>query len=113
MSEGRCSVRLTRRYPAAPAEVWAALTEPESLRRWLGEADWAAVGAQARELEPGRRLVLDWGAPGEEPSVVRLELTADERGTTLVLDHSQIEEQVGMAYLQRWTTRLDRLERLP
>ena len=113
MSDGHCAVRLTRRYAAAPREVWAALTEPESLRRWLGEEEWSALGAQARELEPERLLVLDWGAPGEQPSLVRFELTADGDGTTLVLDHSLIEERLGMAYLQRWTTSLNQLERLP
>ncbi|MBA2385287.1 MAG: SRPBCC domain-containing protein [Actinobacteria bacterium] len=112
MNDARCSVRFTRRYPAAPSEVWAALTEPESLRRWLGEAEWAALGARARELEPERLLVLDWRAPGEEASLVRFELTADGDGTMLVLDHSLIEEQLGMAYTHRWTVSLDRLGRL-
>jgi uncharacterized protein YndB with AHSA1/START domain len=93
--------------------VWAALTEPDSLRRWFGEAEWARAGAHPRELEPERLLVLDWAAPGEESSLVRFELTADGDGTTLVLDHSLIEERHGMAYLQRWTTSLNRLERLP
>ncbi len=36
MSDRRVSVRLTRRYDAAQSDVWAALTEPGSLRRWLG-----------------------------------------------------------------------------
>jgi uncharacterized protein YndB with AHSA1/START domain len=34
-AEGHCAVRLTRRYPEPPAEVWEALTEPDSLARWL------------------------------------------------------------------------------
>ena len=112
VDSGRCSVRLTRRYAAAPSEVWAALTEPDSLRRWLGEPEWATVGAQTRELEPGRLLVLDWRPHGEELSVVRLELTPDGDGTVVVLDHSLIDERIGMAYTQRWTQRLDRLEHL-
>jgi len=35
MDPGHCELRLTRRYDATPAEVWAALTEPESLERRL------------------------------------------------------------------------------
>jgi uncharacterized protein YndB with AHSA1/START domain len=109
VSDGRCALRLTRRYAAAPAEVWAALTEPESLGRWLGEPEWARIDGHARELEPERLLVLDWRAPGEGPSLVRFELTADGDGTMLVLDHSLLEEHLGMAYAQRWSQRLDRL----
>jgi uncharacterized protein YndB with AHSA1/START domain len=113
VSAGHCAVRVTRRYAAAPAEVWAALTEPESLRRWLGDSDWARIGGHARESEPERLLVLEWRVPGEEPSLVRLELTADGDGTMLVLDHSVIEERLGMAYMRRWSQRLDRLEARP
>jgi uncharacterized protein YndB with AHSA1/START domain len=112
MGEGRCAVRLTRRFAAAPAEVWAALTEPESLRRWLGEGEWAQLGAQERESEPASLLVLDWRPAGENASLVRFELTADGDGTRLVLDHSLIDEVLGMAYVRRWTESLDRLERL-
>ena len=109
MSVGRCAVRVTRRYAAAPAEVWAALTEPDSLRRWLGDSEWARIGGHTREVEAERLLVLDWRAPGEEPSLVRFEIRADGDGTVLVLDHSLIEEQLGMVYMQVWSQRLDRL----
>jgi uncharacterized protein YndB with AHSA1/START domain len=90
--------------------VWAALTDPESLDRWLGGSEWARIGGRERELEQERLLVLDWRPPGEEPSLVRFELTADGDGTILVLDHSLIEDRLGMRYVQRWTQRLDRLE---
>jgi len=53
-------------------------------------------------------LELVWEGDGDG-SVVRFELTEDERGTVLVLDHSLIDEAVGKAYLQRWTNSLDRL----
>jgi uncharacterized protein YndB with AHSA1/START domain len=112
VGEDLCAVRLTRRFAAAPAEVWAALTESDSLRRWLGEGEWARLGAQERESEPERLLVLDWRPAGENASLVRLELTPDGDGTILVLDHSVIDEVLGMAYVQRWTESLDRLERL-
>jgi hypothetical protein len=52
-------------------------------------------------------LELVWEGDGDK-SVVRFELTEDERGTVLVLDHSLIEESVGMAFARRWTQALDR-----
>jgi uncharacterized protein YndB with AHSA1/START domain len=118
VASGRCSVRLTRRYAASPEEVWAALTEPDSLRRWLDpscELSLAAGGGfglgpiagRVRTLEPQRLLELDWDTNGD-PSVVRFELSTDGTETILVLDHDRIDESVGMTYMRRWTTALDR-----
>jgi uncharacterized protein YndB with AHSA1/START domain len=121
-------VRLTRRLGAPPGEVWATLTSPDSLSRWLarplrlelapGGRIELAVGSDGagrvvggvRRVEPGRLLELDWRGPGEDPSVVRFELSPDGDGTLLVLDHRLIEEPVGMAYISRWTRSLARLE---
>ena len=94
MSEGQCSVRLTRRYAATPAEVWSALTEPVSLARWLGEADWAEAGGSFRKVEPERVLELDWRPDGEDVSLVRFELSRDGDTTVLVLDHRLIEARL-------------------
>jgi uncharacterized protein YndB with AHSA1/START domain len=122
MDLGRCHLRLTRRYDATPAEVWAALTEKDSIGRWLarvvdveltpGGAFALANGIDARvvEVEPERMLELDWRVAGEEPSVVRFELRADERGgTVLALGHARIEAPLGMTYIARWSHALDRL----
>ena len=105
MSEGRCSVRLTRRYADAPAEVWKALTEPRSLARWLRPG----FELNPSEVEPGRVLELDWRPPGEVPSLVRIKLDPDGEGTVLVLDHSRIEALSGMAAIRFWTGTLSRL----
>jgi uncharacterized protein YndB with AHSA1/START domain len=103
---GRCSVRLTRRYPAPAAEVWAALTEPDSVRRWFGFSHDGLPG-RVHISRPNDLLELVWESDSNT-SLVRFELTEDERGTMLVLDHSLIEESVGMAYARRWTQALDR-----
>jgi uncharacterized protein YndB with AHSA1/START domain len=124
VDDGRCSLRLTRRYDATPDEVWDALTEPESLARWLAQPrdvelapggsfllefrDGGSIGGRIREVEPGRVLELDWTSAGEDTSVVRFELAAEGRGTVLVLDHRKIEAPVGMAYIRRWTGALER-----
>jgi uncharacterized protein YndB with AHSA1/START domain len=122
MDLGRCELRLTRRYDATPAEVWAALTDEDSIGRWLaGVVDVELVpggafvldnGVDARvvEVEPERVLELDWRVGGEEPSVVRFELEADERGgTVLALGHARIEASLGMTYISRWSRALDRI----
>ena len=36
--EEGAAVRFERRYDATPEEVWAAVTEPESIRRRVGSA---------------------------------------------------------------------------
>lgn len=104
---GFCEVRFTRRYEATPAEVWAALTEPESISRWLGP-----VPTEVRASEPERLLELDWLPPGDEPSVVRFELVATDDGTQLVLDHRRINAVQGMLYSERWMNTLLRLDEL-
>jgi uncharacterized protein YndB with AHSA1/START domain len=123
--EGTCEVRYTRYYRAAPDEVWAALTEPESLARWLaptGEValrrggpfelrlDGETMKGRVRAVEPSRLLELDWATGDEEPSIVRFELTPDRAGTLLVLDHRRIDARVGMRYMARWATHLERLD---
>ena len=82
-------------FPASPAEVWEALTEPERLEEWFasevsldarpgGEGvfrwgDGDERRAVIRELEPEERLVLDW----EDDGQVILELEEVDGGTRL------------------------------
>jgi uncharacterized protein YndB with AHSA1/START domain len=125
MDPGRCELRITRRYAATPAEVWAALTDPASIERWLatpvdvelapgGAFELAApsgrVDARVRELDPGRLLELDWRHAGEERSIVRFELRSEGEGTLLVLEHGRIEAPLGMRYISRWSAALHRLD---
>jgi uncharacterized protein YndB with AHSA1/START domain len=123
-----CELRFTRRYSAAPEEVWSALTEPESLRRWLAapvEIDLRSGGSfrlqlsdretmegRIRTVEPRRTLELDWARADEEPSVLRFELSRDGDGTVLVLDHRRIEAQLGMRYAAVWERRLLAFDRV-
>jgi uncharacterized protein YndB with AHSA1/START domain len=116
---GYCELRLTRTYHAAPEEVWATLTEPTSLARWLappgeielvdgGVFEVGAVRARVREIETERVLELDWQHADEDPSIVRFELRSVANGTQLVLDHRRVREPVGMKYMARWTVACDR-----
>ena len=83
-------------FPASPAEVWEALTEPERLEEWFAtevELDARPGGAgvfrwgdgeerraTVREATEEERLVLDWGDDGGE---VVLELEQVDGGTRL------------------------------
>lgn len=92
---------------AAPGEVFAAWTTPETMRRW-GVTDFTndpraggryrqetrvgdavhVVSGEYREWEPGRRLVMTWNyaGPGTQPShaLVTVELEDDGAGCTRV-----------------------------
>src|SRR5207237_9740871 len=68
-------------FPASPAEVWEALTEPERLEEWFAtevalDAQPGGIGvfrwgdgderrAVVREAEPAERLVPDWEDDGQ------------------------------------------------
>jgi uncharacterized protein YndB with AHSA1/START domain len=126
--DATCEVRFTRYYDAAPSAVWAALTEPESLARWLappGKIDLSAGGsfelrvrkdetiaARVRAVVPPRLLELDWLDSDEEPSIVRFELSRDGAGTVLILAHRRIDARIGMRYMARWIAHLERLDTL-
>jgi uncharacterized protein YndB with AHSA1/START domain len=82
-------------FPATPAEVWRALTEPERLEEWFAtevELDPSPGGtgvfrwgdgeerrAVVLEAEPEQRLVLAWEDDGE----VVIELGEVDGGTRL------------------------------
>jgi uncharacterized protein YndB with AHSA1/START domain len=118
-------LRLTRRYAAAPEEVWGALSDPELLARWLavprvielhrgGRFELELPGGGrveglVREIAPGRVLELDWRYGEEEPSIVRFELSQDGEETVLLLEHRRIAEPLGMVYIARWSGAVERL----
>lgn len=119
----RRTIRFERRYDASPAEVWAALTEPDRLARWLAPAtidrqvggrmrvdfgDDVVTGAVLR-LQPEELLELEWRFPGEEESVVRFELAPDGDGTLLMLEHRALGAEQATGYGAGWHAHLDRL----
>jgi uncharacterized protein YndB with AHSA1/START domain len=105
--EGRCELRITRRYDASVEEVWRALTDPDSVARWLAPPP----GVQPRTTEGEHVLELEWQPPGEEPSVVRFEVRSEGGRTVLVLDHRQLAATRGMRYMAAWSRVLERFER--
>ena len=89
-------VSLRREYPADVDDVWEAVTDPRRLARWFapvsgdlreGGAFQVAGNAEGeiRECLPPSALTVTWGGP---VSVVRVRLSASDRGTLLELEHT-------------------------
>ncbi|PJE94753.1 SRPBCC domain-containing protein [Streptomyces carminius] len=103
-SDTQHTYTLVRELDASAAEIFAAWTTPERYERWAGAEPgsvrmdvrpggaWQAVmlvpggqrapiGGTYREVESGRRLVLDMELPGEaEPTVMTMELAERSQG---------------------------------
>lgn len=99
-------IDLTVETTAAPARVWAALTEPRRVADWLTDAsmvgrigdpyrldfgDGSIIDGVIMELEPGRRFVYTWSWSGSEPHeetlVAWTVVPRDEGGTEVRLIH--------------------------
>jgi uncharacterized protein YndB with AHSA1/START domain len=97
-------VHVAREYDATPQEVWDCWTDPGRLSRWLGDLDdalgerpvrltlgtgtddWADVTVLTAD-EPAL-LELRWQYPGEDDTVLRVEIVQLRQGRTrLVLEH--------------------------
>ncbi len=136
------SLNLVRTIKAAPEKVFAAWTEPETLKRWmapgddmsvaLAETDLRAggryrivmretngtehrVGGIYREIVPGKKLSFTWAweSTPENESLVTIELRQNGVGTELTLTHTKFAtEQSRDMHNHGWNGCLAKLERL-
>ncbi len=119
----RLAVRFERRYPATPAEVWSAVTEPERVGRWLAPlamlderryrldfGDGHTTEGEVLVCEPPRLLTVTWEFTGEPVSRVAVEVRADGDGALLVLDHTRLPQDQGAGYGAGWEAHLATLE---
>ena len=134
------SLTLKRRLKAPPAKVFAAWTDPEKMKRWMGPGEIKAMRAESdtrvggryrivmqapngeeydvggvyREVVAGEKLVFTWAwksAP-ERESLVTLLLKPDGDGTLLTLTHEQFsDEATRNGHEQGWNSSLDKLEK--
>ncbi|MBB3675108.1 SRPBCC family protein [Modestobacter versicolor] len=90
------AVTARRRYDAAVADVWDAVTDPARLARWFAPVSGELrvggafqvegnAGGEVTECDPPHAFTVTWGGP---QSVVRLRLTPDGEATELSLEHS-------------------------
>jgi uncharacterized protein YndB with AHSA1/START domain len=87
--------------PVTREEAWELVEDPRELEGWLADevdldlrpgaegvvrwTDGTERAARVEEVEPGRRIALQWWAPGEEPTLVELTLDDTEGGTRLTV----------------------------
>jgi uncharacterized protein YndB with AHSA1/START domain len=112
-------------------EVWAALTDPVTLAKWLMPNDFeprvgkrftmtradpgwrGVVSCAVLELEAPRRMVWSWftgDEPDGRPSRVVFELSAEGRGTRLVIHHyGSADDRTGELVRGRWPEKLANL----
>jgi len=125
--DGGVTVRFERSYRTTPADLWSAVTDPERLARWLGpvylraggryelrmgddvpSADQNATG-EVRECDEPNRLVLTWSFPGEQPTLLEVEIRPADDGAVLVLQHQVLTEEAARGYGGGWHATLDQL----
>jgi uncharacterized protein YndB with AHSA1/START domain len=122
----RVALHFERRYDATPDEVWSALTEPESISRWLfadavieprvGGAfrlRWSEneAGGSVLVWEPPRTLEVEWNET-DLRSILRIEITAVEDGAALVLDHRNVTAKAAIGMGAGWHAHLEALAEL-
>jgi uncharacterized protein YndB with AHSA1/START domain len=135
------SLTLKRRLKAPPAKVFAAWTDPEKVKRWMGPGNVEAVSAESdvrvggryrwvmrapsgeeydvsgvyHEIVANEKLVFTWAwksAP-ESETLVTVLLEPDGDGTLLTLTHEQFaDEDARNRHQGGWNGALDKMEKL-
>lgn len=134
------SLTIKRRLKASPAKVFAAWTDPEKVKRWMGPGEikvvhaendarvggryrWLMktpvgedhdVGGVYREVVPNEKLVFTWAwkTTPERESLVTVSFKPDGDGTLLTLIHEQFaDEESRDGHQAGWNGALDKLEK--
>lgn len=124
--EGQHVLVQTREFRAPMEDVWAAVTEPERLARWIGswqgdpesgEVEFRMLfegedpGPELMEIrvcEPPRRLHLTSRA-GDQVWLLELDLTHDDGLTTLTFSQPGVTKEQAADVGPGWEYYLDRL----
>jgi uncharacterized protein YndB with AHSA1/START domain len=123
--DGRPTLRITRTFRAPLEDVWAAVTEPDRLARWIGtwtgdpttgRVDFtmtAEDGAptedmEIRECDPPRRLALT-AHVGEDRWLLEVALEETDGVTTLTFSQPDIDPEAAESVGPGWEYYLDRL----
>ena len=132
------SLTIKRRLNAPPAKVFAAWTDPEKVKGWMGPGEMKAMHAECdlrvggryrwvmqapsgeehdvsgvyREVVPNQKLVFTWAwktAP-ERESLVTVLLKPDGDGTLLTLTHEQFfDDDARDRHQGGWNGALDKM----
>ena len=104
------------KLPAAPEEVYAALTNPATIQLWSGEpavmstepgshfALWdESITGTNIEFEAGKKIVQQWDFEDQEAaSIVTIKLHPDKEGTSVELRHTNIPDDVFENIVDGW-----------
>jgi uncharacterized protein YndB with AHSA1/START domain len=123
----RYGLTLVRRLAARIQDVWEAITEPEELEEWLSTTeleprsggriqidfgDNDVVRGTVQKFDPPHVFEFTWSDPkdGNDPSVVRFELTQDGDETVLRFTHRRQLDHLARSTAAGWHAHLDLLE---
>jgi uncharacterized protein YndB with AHSA1/START domain len=133
------SLTIKRRLKAPPAKVFAAWSDPEKVKRWMGPGEGKALSVECdlraggryrwvmqsadgeihdvsgvyREVIADEKLVFTWAwkTTPERESLVTVLLKPDGEGTLLTLTHEQFfDEAARDRHQYGWNSALDKLE---
>jgi uncharacterized protein YndB with AHSA1/START domain len=134
------SLTIKRRLKAPPSKVFAAWTDPEQVKMWMGPGEVKAlhaecdvrvggryrwlmqspggeehdVGGVYREVVANEKLVFTWAwkTTPERESLVTVLLKPDGAGTLLTLTHEQfVDEEARDRHQGGWNGALDKMEK--
>jgi uncharacterized protein YndB with AHSA1/START domain len=135
------SLTLKRRLKAPPAKVFAAWTDPEKVKVWMGPGEIKALRVETdlrvggryrwvmkspdgeehdvsgvyREVVPNQKLVFTWGwiSTPERESLVTVSIKPDGDGSLLTLTHEQFfDADARDRHQGGWTGALDKMEKM-
>ena len=140
-TEDKTSLQIRRVYAVPVAAVYAAWTDPEQVKHWMGpsedfgeaevttdvrvggryrivmyapDGEVHRVGGMFREIVPNKKLVYTWAwesTPGRE-SLVTVEFKPSGDGTELLLTHERFfDSQARDKHQHGWNGCMDRLGR--
>jgi uncharacterized protein YndB with AHSA1/START domain len=133
------SLTIKRRFNAPAEKVFAAWTDPQKLKRWMGPGEIVAVVAEAdprvggryhimmqrpgdeqhdvsgiyREVVPNEKLVFTWAwkTTPERESLVTVTFKKDGEGTIMTFKHEQFfDEQARDRHQSGWSSSFEKLE---
>lgn len=135
------SLTIKRRFNAPPAKVFAAWTDPEKLKYWMGGREIGQVTAETdarvggrfrivmqkssdgeqhdvsgvyRKVIPNEKLVFTWAwkSTPERESLVTITFKADSGGTLMTFTHEQFfDEDARDRHQQGWNASFEKLEK--
>ena len=133
------SLTIKRRFNAPPEKVFAAWTDPEKVKRWMGPGEVKALSVESdprtggryrwimqapngeqhdvsgvyREVIPNRKLVFTWAwkSTPERESLVTVDIKPDGAGSLMTLTHEQFfDEEARNRHNQGWEGAIAKME---